>query len=69
MKDIWNNYTPENLAKLKRGYFCTGDDIDYETTNHKAKTKKLFGLQTDILVKKPQLPLGFKQLNSLQQKL
>ena len=44
LKDIRNNYTEENLAKLKKGYFCDTDEIDYDITKKKIRTNKLFGL-------------------------
>ena len=30
MKDIKNNYTPANIAKLKKGYFFLEEEIDYQ---------------------------------------
>ena len=44
VSDIRNNYTPANLAKLKKGFFCLHGDVDYEVATKKARTNKLFGL-------------------------
>jgi len=45
MKDIWNNFTEDNLAKLEKGFFCQGtENIDFEETRRKARANKLFGL-------------------------
>ena len=66
MKDIWNNFTEENLSKLEKGFFCRGtENIDFEETKKKAKTNKLFGLQCDVDIRELEEPKDLHLLKSL----